>query len=468
MFAHKIRLKLDKPTSDIIDKRMNVCRLIDNLFIGEMFRRVGLRNQSKTWQNGIALKHLGRKKKEGNLLLSEASKKYACNIGYSYLLNGFGNKEFAHSWHLQHIAKTIVGLRGQNIVGNFKKWLIDHKGNPKKGKPRFNRFGDCRTVYGSLATSKKTSGKIILFNKDNGQIIWGGRGVDKISLDCIIDPGDKNTQLALNSTIKRVGITKENNKYYGILICDTDPLVKGKYSPKTNNIVSFDIGIKDIAIVTSDGKTYKLPLLEGLKDSARELNILARTIERRRRMANPQNYNENGTIKRGIRLTWNKTNNYLSALKKYKNLAYKQQQTRKNLHNNLIHWMMGLGNTFHFEKIDYRTWAKGLNKTQRRNMGLFSPGLFISLLKYNVLKYGLKIDEFSTYSTACSKTCICGEKHNKKDDIYICPVCGLAIDRDIKSAYLGLWVEEDKINHQRAKDNYDKFKERLNNFRTER
>jgi transposase len=380
----------------------------------------------------------------------------------------FCNKEFAHSWHLKHIAKTIIRLRGQNVVDNFKKWLINHKGNPKKGRPRFNRYGDCHTVYGSLATSKKSFGKIISFHKKKEQIIWGGRGVDKVAFDCIIDRADPNTALALNSTIKRVGITKENDKYYGILICDADPRVKEQHRPTTNNIVSFDIGIKDIAIVTSDGRAYKLPLLDGLKDSARELSVLARTIERRRRMANPQNYNENGTIKRGVKLTWHKTNNYQAVLKQYKKLAYKQQQTRKQLHNNLIHWMMGLGDTFHFEKIDYRTWARGLNKTQRKNMGLFSPGLFISLLKYSVLKYKLKIDEFSTYSTACSKTCICGNKHNKKDDLYVCPKCGLEMDRDMKSAYLGLWVEDDKINHRLAQENYDKFKEQLNNFRVER
>ncbi len=78
---------------------------------------------------------------------------------------------------------------------------------------------------------------------------------------------------------------------------------------------------------------------------------LQRKLDRSRRATNPDNYSEDGTIRRGVRLTRNKSNRYRKIQSQLKYLQYCQAETRKRQHIQLANHLLSLGDTFYVEDM---------------------------------------------------------------------------------------------------------------------
>ena len=79
--------------------------------------------------------------------------------------------------------------------------------------------------------------------------------------------------------------------------------------------MGLDIGTSTVAISSDD--EVKLLKLSETEQEARKIRILQRSLERKRRMANPDNYDENGKIKKK-RKEWKLSQNYFKELNKLK------------------------------------------------------------------------------------------------------------------------------------------------------
>ncbi|MFJ7271148.1 transposase [Streptomyces sp. NPDC099050] len=82
----------------------------------------------------------------------------------------------------------------------------------------------------------------------------------------------------------------------------------------------------------------------------------------------------------------------------------------------------------------YRLWGKRLSQT--------TPGMLISALKVECEAAGGRLVRASTWSTALSQHCLCGERVNKtlRDREHRCTACGLVGKRDLVSAALAAFV----------------------------
>lgn len=82
----------------------------------------------------------------------------------------------------------------------------------------------------------------------------------------------------------------------------------------------------------------------------------------------------------------------------------------------------------------YRLWGKRLSQT--------TPGLLIAALDRECRAAGGRLVRASTWSTALSQHCLCGERVNKtlRDREYNCVACGLVGKRDLVSAALAAFV----------------------------
>ncbi|MDT9690192.1 transposase [Streptomyces sp. P9(2023)] len=82
----------------------------------------------------------------------------------------------------------------------------------------------------------------------------------------------------------------------------------------------------------------------------------------------------------------------------------------------------------------YRLWGKRLSQT--------TPGLLISALERECTAAGGRLVRASTWSTALSQHCLCGERVKKtlRDREHKCIACGLAGKRDLVSAALAAFV----------------------------
>ncbi|MEU5107780.1 hypothetical protein AB0H07_36955 [Streptomyces sp. NPDC021354] len=82
----------------------------------------------------------------------------------------------------------------------------------------------------------------------------------------------------------------------------------------------------------------------------------------------------------------------------------------------------------------YRLWGKRLSQT--------TPGMLISALAVECDAAGGRLVRASTWSTALSQHCLCGERVNKtlRDRAHKCGACGLVGKRDLVSAALAAFV----------------------------
>ncbi|MFG2980340.1 hypothetical protein ACGFYQ_03675 [Streptomyces sp. NPDC048258] len=82
----------------------------------------------------------------------------------------------------------------------------------------------------------------------------------------------------------------------------------------------------------------------------------------------------------------------------------------------------------------YRLWGKRLSRT--------TPGLLIAALDRECRAAGGRLVRASTWSTALSQHCLCGERVNKtlRDREHKCIACGLVGKRDLVSAALAAFV----------------------------
>ncbi|MCX4535478.1 transposase [Streptomyces sp. NBC_00841] len=82
----------------------------------------------------------------------------------------------------------------------------------------------------------------------------------------------------------------------------------------------------------------------------------------------------------------------------------------------------------------YRLWGKRLSQT--------TPGMFIAALDRECTAAGRRLVRASTWSTALSQHCLCGERVSKtlRDRDHKCIACGLAGKRDLVSAALAAFV----------------------------
>lgn len=97
------------------------------------------------------------------------------------------------------------------------------------------------------------------------------------------------------------------------------------------------------------------------------------------------------------------------------------------------------GNTITVEDCRISTWARLWGK----RIALFSPGMLITALAAECHASGGTLTRASTWSTAMSQHCLCGQRVPKTlaQRVHDCPHCGLVADRDIVSAAMAACVE---------------------------
>ncbi len=162
-------------------------------------------------------------------------------------------------------------------------------------------------------------------------------------------------------------------------------------------------------------------------------------MDRQRRANNPENYDEQGRIKKG-RLHWKESKRYKATRRQHANTERRLAAHRKSLHGNLAHRIAQAGTTITIEKTSFKAWQKQYG----RSIGLRAPGMFVAHLARRVAKTGGTLTEVPAYKTKLSQYCHqCRQYHKKplSQRWHTCP-CGLGpVQRDLYSAFLLAYLE---------------------------
>lgn len=210
----------------------------------------------------------------------------------------------------------------------------------------------------------------------------------------------------INATISQ----EPSGKYY-VSLCCTE--VQMGTLPKTGNSIGLDLGIKDF-VITNDGIKYSNP--KCLEKSLKKLANLQRSLSR----------------KTSGGKNWEKARIKVSRC--YEQISNQKKDYLHKLSTQLIRE----NDIICIEDLKIKDMMQNNNSDMNRNICGVSWYEFIRQLQYKAEWYGkkvIKIDQYFASSQICH---CCGTKNLEIKDLsireWICPNCGVVLDRDINAA----------------------------------
>jgi len=396
----------------VLDVRVDAARQVYNGCLGEALKRLRLMRQSVAYQIARKLP----KGRERTLAFAELRKEFGFD---EYSLHAYA-KQFNHAWLGDHLDINTIQKLASRAFDAVRRYAYG-----AKGKPRFKGKRGIRSVEGK-------DNKCGIRLRD-GCIHWLG-----LVLPCRIERDDEVVAYGLTQPLKFSRIIRREirgrTRWFVQLVLKGKPLVKDKNRPG-DAVVGLDIGPSTIAIVCNDGARLER-FCDELKSKRREIRAGLRRLDRSRRATNPDNYNEDGTIKKGPK-RWVRSRRYRGGWARLANIHRRLAEHRKALHGKLSNNILGRGREIRTEKLSYRAFQRNFGKS----VGFRAPGLFVSMLKRKAESAGGCIEMLPTASLALSQTCLCGQRKKKKlsQRWHRCD-CGVSAQRDLFSAFLARHV----------------------------
>ena len=418
-FIVELPLVTNSEQRHILNSRFEAGRQANNACLGEALKRRGQMLRSKLYRSALTMPHKTKEEIEARAkAFKEARKKYGFT---EYSLHDYAGK-IRNSWigeHIDSLTAQKIATRAYNAVN---KTVV---GNA--GKVRFKHYGELTSLEGK----NNDSG----IRWKNGKVVWNG-----LELKAIIDINDPVIAHGLSCPVKFVRIVRRiirsRVRYYVQLICEGKPYRKEK-NKAVKGKTGLDIGPSTVAEVGNAKAGLHLFCRE-LDDIHAEIRVLQRRMDRQRRANNPDNYNPDGTIKKGKK-TWRNSKRYLETRAKFTGLNRRQAAHRKSLHGKLINNILRRGDGIYLEKVSYKAWQKVFGKS----INYRAPGMFVSRLKCKAEASGGSLNEFPTNNTALSQMCQCGRKEKKKlFDRWHKYKCGVSAQRDLYSAFLARHIKK--------------------------
>ncbi len=434
-FITELPLKTTPVQESTILVRLDTGRQLYNTCLGEGLTRLDLIRQSKEFQEIQKLPKTvdGEPNKERTKAFTQLNKKYQFT---EYDIHHYA-AGIRDSWINEHIGIHIAQKIATRAFRAVQKKAFKIAKNVRfKGKNQFD----------SLEGKNNATGLIF---KDN-ILYWSG-----LEIPCIIDPENDLISYGLKPEhrVKYCRLVRRKingkNRFYVQLILEGTPYQNPEHKIG-NEEIGLDVGPSTIAIV-GDTKAELKQFCSELIPDQKKKRKLQRKLDRSRRATNPDNYNENGTVKKGRKGSkkWIKSNRYKAINLELSETDRKLDAHRKSLHGRDINEIIAMGTRIKTEDVPYKAWQKMYGKS----VGIRAPSMFMSSLKRKAENAGGSFDEFPTQTTKLSQMChICEEAVKKplSQRWHIC--CSIRMQRDLYSAFLAKCVMNNSLDTARAKD----------------
>ena len=412
-FILELGLETNAHESAELNKRFEAARQLYNACLGEAKRRLLLLRQSKTFQEARKMPKTvnGKSNKERTEAFKELNDK-------------FGFSEYSLHTYATKIRQSFINRIDANTAQKLATRAFKAVQRIAFGQAKRVRFKGKNQLKSVEGKSNKSG---IRYKEKTGHIEWLG-----LKLKCIIDINDEVVVHGLSYPVKYCRIIKRifngKTRFFVQLILEGKPYQKFEAKDET---VGLDIGPSTIASVSKNYAKLER-FCDELKNKHKDIRRLQRTLERKRRANNPQNYNPDGTIKKGKK-TWHYSKRYKKTQRKLAELQRRFAAHRKTLHGNLANRILKQGKHIKTEKLSYKAFQKNYGRSVRDR----APGMFMEILRRKAENAGGSVDEFSTKETKLSQYCHKCGKYTKKDlsqRVHTC--CNLNIQRDVYSAFL--------------------------------
>lgn len=483
-------LKLEKWQSDHLEKRFEIARQLYNTLVHAELKRIHRIERMPEYREIERLIEATTDKKE----------KWALKNQKKQFLRKNGINRNTFTTDMKRLYKHFNDNIGSNVAQHgivsqvltaFEKVYIENQ----SGEVHFKKPGDLRSVQGY--SQKESGGKEIMFR--NGKIIWtqqenddrkkspkyqqrkkrqNYKGVKGIAREFPVVFSKNNPYEAemLTKHVKFVRILRKDGKtkphWYAQLVLEGKPAIKrdpasgAPKHPVGHGAVGIDIGTRTLAY-SADSKVDLIELADRVQNIEQEKLLLQRKLDRSRRATNPENYKPDGTIKKGVKLTRNKSKRYRKIQHQLAMLQHRQADIRKRQHNELANYLLTLGDCFFVEDMDYRALTRKAKKTEisektgrykrkkrfGKSIANKAPSMLIALLDQKCKSLNLegvkKVDTAVKASQYNHQTGECTAKE-LKERWNIMPD-GEKIQRDLYSAFLLQHCRRDLPEYNRKK-----------------
>ncbi len=437
----EVPLRVTSVQEDILQTRFEAARQLYNALLGEALRRRDLLKQSKAYQSACKIPR--RQKKPRQEAFADVRKA----VGFTEA----ALSQFATRIHASWIGDHVDAVMGQTLT----RRAFDAVNKLTVGRAKKVRFKGKRGLHqiGSLEGKSNATG----LRWREGTLYWGSLALPMIS------GADSDPVIAygLSQRIKYVRLVRRRMdgrmRWFAQLVCAGIPM--RKIDPKTGRfqhpwgteMQSLDIGPSTIARMgetSADLQQFAAEIVRNHKKIRRD----QRHLDRQRRANNPDCYDAQGRAITGKHPT-QASRRQRQTEKRLAENSRKEAAHRKTVHGQLANQFIAHGVVYKTEKLSYRAFQKrwGL----KGSISIPAPRLFLSLLTRKAERAGGQVIEFNTHTTALSQTCLCGQKHKKRlsERVHVCD-CGVTMQRDLFSAYLARFVEDDALQVAKANQSW--------------
>ena len=434
VYVLELPLQVEKYQADILNKRYEQLRQLYNYVQGKLLRQYRYFEQMDEFQvcktfkekrdffrshpfhiNGI----LGSNKELLDITFDDYGiDGFVTKLGLKSIGNGKTYTDIG-------INSAILEKLSDNIWASWDKMLYDYKAKRISFKRygELNSFGCRKKLNGSR--KKVFSGMELRLDKMELAIKLNsktGKNAKFITLPILHNPKHADYEMwALKGgydSVKVITVVRRmvrgQYKYYLQMSIEGEKPQKGRTLGK--GTVGIDIGPTTIAvsgenIVSIDKLAAKCDNIEA------EIQRLARKIDRSRRANNPDNFNEDGTVKRGVRLVWKKDKDckrYAALKRDMAELHRRQAAIRKQQHIDRANELLKEGDTFIVENNQISSWMRRAKETKvsektgriqkkkrfGKSVANHAPSMFVTILENKVKSLGGEVVKVDTQNAA--------------------------------------------------------------------
>ena len=469
-FAMEFELIAGNQEINFLEKRFNVGSNIYNLCLDRCVKQLNKLKRDKEYRRSVkTLKTVNRKLEKKNLPQNEIKRLKEIKISCTNKIKEL-EKEYQFTENdIQKYAKVprefIEKILNSAIVQNIASTAFDAVKKIQYRKAKKVKF--------------KRKGEISLEGKNNKTGFIFDIKIMKLKLNkrlfCNLKTIDERQQNCFKNRIKFCRILKRyirgKKRYFLQIVFEGTPETDFQLG---EGEVGLDIGTSTVAVSSTD--EVKFLKLSETEQEARKIRILQRSLDRKRRMANPDNYDENGKVNKK-RKEWKLSKNYFRELNKLKEI-YRKKKVKDNQYKNiLVKFILSQGDMVKTEKTSINSWknrsqktvtnkSNGKNISKKRfgkSVNNNAPGTLKRKLNQKLSYFGKELIEINTFKTKASQFNHISQEFKKcsLEVRFKELVQGIVVQRDLYSAFLIKNVENlSEYNMEKINDQFDEFYEK--------
>lgn len=382
-------IKTEKWQEDVINKRLEIQCQIYNAMLGYELKKFNELKRNPEY-------------KEATNTLYECASNGRKDCGEykvagkrrTELLRDYGFTEFsfvADSYNFaKHFSENMSAVASMFSVGKVMWRAFETMLFGKGDMVHFKKVGSINSVVTdgkSFLRIVDASNKTVMKRTDETALFvsYGLRGRKVLKMPIKFSLKNEYELEMLAMPIKQVRLLRRKEKgvykYYTQLCLDGEPAIKfnketGELKhPVRDGKVGVYITTKNVTVATKD-RIINYSLSEGCPNYSDRIAELQRYMDNSRRATNPDNFNEDGTIKKGIvidgerhRLKWTFSNRYNKAKNEVTELKRLERVHRELHHQKLANEILALGNDIRVNEYSFKMAAMRSKEDELKENG---------------------------------------------------------------------------------------------------